>query len=303
MPSCGTTRFTRGFRGLGPRRRHDERCWSALSVEWPPCRSWTRPGSNRPPPVCKTGALPDELRALGTAAPTTVATLRQISTPIPVARPRPARRQRRRGRPRRRDDHAETEAGHRAGTFGARRRRPRWPGSASSPVQLARRSPYPPQPARVTAAPRPYFWDLRNRYSVVGNACTGGRNRTHDTRLWRPLLYHLSYARKSNIARVYRRPGKARRRKSRLSRRREGGGGNRDGVSRFASSLPGSATSWLVACIGPRGSRPRAWTCRHNRKTQHARPGQRAWRPATSSRSPFVRAPADSSNSRASAPA
>jgi hypothetical protein len=26
--------------------------------------SWTRPGSNRPPPVCKTGALPDELRAL-----------------------------------------------------------------------------------------------------------------------------------------------------------------------------------------------------------------------------------------------
>ena len=63
MPSCGTTRFTRGFRGLGPRRRHDERCWSALSVEWPPCRSWTRPGSNRPPPVCKTGALPDELQA------------------------------------------------------------------------------------------------------------------------------------------------------------------------------------------------------------------------------------------------
>jgi len=36
-----------------------------------------------------------------------------------------------------------------------RRRLPRWPGSASSPGRLARRSAYPPQPARVTATPRP----------------------------------------------------------------------------------------------------------------------------------------------------
>ena len=49
----------------------------------------------------------------------------------------------------------------------------RWMGSASSPAQLARRSPYPPQPARVTAAPRPYFWDFRKRYSVVRNGAPG----------------------------------------------------------------------------------------------------------------------------------
>src|SRR3954470_23022481 len=52
-------------------------------------------------------------------------------------------------------------------SLGARTAAPRWPGSASSPVQLAQRSPYPPQPARVTAAPRPILRTSNKRYSVI----------------------------------------------------------------------------------------------------------------------------------------
>ena len=39
-------------------------------------------------------------------------------------------------------------------------------------------------------------------FSCTEMARTGGRNRTHDTRIWKPLLYQLSYARKSNTARL-----------------------------------------------------------------------------------------------------
>lgn len=42
-------------------REHSELLHPASALTF---HAWTRPGSNRPPPVCKTGALPDELRAL-----------------------------------------------------------------------------------------------------------------------------------------------------------------------------------------------------------------------------------------------
>ncbi len=37
--------------------------WTRRFVPCPPGRAWTRPESNRPPPLCESGALPDELRA------------------------------------------------------------------------------------------------------------------------------------------------------------------------------------------------------------------------------------------------
>jgi hypothetical protein len=36
--------------------------------------TWTRPGSNRPPPLCESGALPDELRALEPLIPKNLGT-------------------------------------------------------------------------------------------------------------------------------------------------------------------------------------------------------------------------------------
>ncbi len=207
--------------------------------------------------------------------------------------------QRHRRRPRRDDDHAVRKPDAARGrqdrwstdVVGRGRRRPRWPGSASSPVQLTRRSPHPPQPARVTAAPRPYFWDIQRLFNGTENGAHGRQESNPRQTALETVALPFELRPQVEYRTVTIAPGKARRRKGRLSRRREGGGGNRDGVSRFASSLPGSATSWLVACTGPRGSRPRASACRHDRKSQHVRPGLRGRRPATSSRSPFVRSP------------
>ena len=47
-----------------------------------------------------------------------------------------------------------------------------------------------------------FLGSQKTLFSWSEMARTGGRNRTHDRRLWRPLLYQLSYARKSNIARL-----------------------------------------------------------------------------------------------------
>ena len=77
----------------------------------------------------------------------------------------------------------------------------RWPGSASSPGRLARRSSHPPQPARVAAAPHPISTESLPIELSNNGARTGGRNRTRNTRIWKPSLYRIELRPQVCIAR------------------------------------------------------------------------------------------------------
>lgn len=78
---------------------------------------------------------------------------------------------------------------------------PRWPGSASVPGQPARRSSYPPQPARVTAAPRHYSGMSENAGKLSKNGTHGRQESNLRHTALEAVALPLSYARKSNAAR------------------------------------------------------------------------------------------------------